>query len=91
MLGVEITDERGVRTPAAAGLYAPDGQLVVPPAAIPFDEAGEFYRRGRVRTYREPRFWPAVEGRQHAFFVDGSFEVAVSEGEYTLTVGKGFE
>jgi hypothetical protein len=90
-LCVRILDESGRVTPAIAGLYASDLQIVVPQQAISFDDSGNSYRRGRLRPYTQPRYWPG-EGRWgRAFAVDGEFSAAAPSGEYTLVVGKGME
>ena len=90
-LSVRILDEGGRVVPAIAGLYASDRQIVVPKEAVSFDESGAAYRRGRLRPYAQPRYWPGDGRWGRAFIVGGEFSIAAPSGEYTLVVGKGTE
>ncbi len=90
-LKVRILDEGGRVVPAIAGLYASDQQIAVPEEAVSFDRSGDAYRRGRLRPYTQPRYWPGDGRWGSVFIVGGEFSIAAPSGEYTLVVGKGME
>lgn len=86
-----VDDASGQTTPAVAGLYAADKQLVVPADAIRFDNAGFAYRSGQLRPYYSMHYWPGTAEERQVFFVPGSFTLSLPAGRYKLIVGKGFE
>jgi hypothetical protein len=58
-LRVSILDgATGKLTPAAAGVFASDGEIVTPAEAITFDQGGFYYQPGRVRPHQQTHYWP---------------------------------
>lgn len=98
-LKVILTDgTTGKPTPAVAGLYSFDQQIVVPTESFSFLGGGFVYpqnpsnpRFTKVRPYFQARYWPGTPQQNKVFFVDGGFSTEVPEGEYTLIAGKGPE
>ena len=88
----------GQPTPAVAGLYSSDGQLVIPSQALSFSQGGFQYpvsssRQAlmKSRPYEQAHYWPASSSARRVFFVDGRFALDLPEGDYTVIAGKGFE
>jgi hypothetical protein len=91
-LKVQIVDDAGQLTPAAAAVYASNGELMVPVEdAISFDEGGFSYQSGRVRPHLQARYWPGDLHHAAAFFVDGGFTLRLPAGTYRLLASKGPE
>ena len=82
-LRVSILDAgTGKPTPAAAGVFAPDSEIIVPADALAFDQGGFYYQAGRTRPHGQSHYWPGKPKEQRAFFVKGEFCVRVPAGTY---------
>ena len=91
-LRVRILDAAtGKPTPAAAGVFASNNEIIVPQEAIAFDQGGFYYQPGRVRPHGQAHYWPGGPQKQRAFFVSGQFSVRAPEGSYQLIATKGPE
>jgi hypothetical protein len=91
-LRVTITDQAtGKPTPAVAGVYSRDEQLMVPAEALAFDEGGFYYNSGRVRPNLQAHYWPGTPDEHKIFFIGGEFSLRLPEGTYKLIAGKGME
>jgi hypothetical protein len=91
-LRISILDAAtGKPTPAAAGVFAPDGEILTPTDAIKFDDGGFYYQPGRVRPHAQARYWPGSVKEQRAFFIDREFTLRLPEGKYRLIASKGPE
>jgi hypothetical protein len=92
LLRVSILDAAtGKATPAAAGVFAPDGEIITPPEALQFDDGGFYYQAGRVRPHIQTHYWPGSIKEQRAFFIDREFSLRVPEGSYRVIASKGPE
>jgi len=91
-LRVRIVDAAtGKATPAAAGVFASNDEIIVPPDALAFDQGGFYYQPGRVRPHVQSHYWPGSPQRQRGFFVSGEFSLRVPEGSYQIIASKGPE
>jgi hypothetical protein len=91
-LKITVTDaETGLQTPAVAGVYTQENQLMAPAEALSFDGAGAYYTSGQVRSNSQAHYWPGNAKQRKVFFTSGEFSLTLNEGNYELIVGKGME
>jgi hypothetical protein len=91
-LKVTIVDEEtGLPTPAVAGVYTPENQLMAPGEALSFDGAGAYYVSGQARPNFQAHYWPGDPKQRKVFFTTSQFSLTLHPGNYELIVGKGME
>ena len=88
---VQVRDGGGKPTEAAIGLYSPEGQFLVPEAALEFSKSGYRYQATQYRDHKNAAFWPGGEGFTRCFFVKGDFAIDLPTGSYRLIAAKGPE
>ena len=88
---IDLRDENGKATEAAAAIYSSRGELLSSETALSFGDAGFYYQPVRTRDHGGARFWPGEAGYTRAFFERGRFRMDLSAGTYRLLVSKGPE
>jgi hypothetical protein len=88
---IDLRDENGKPTDAAAAVYSASGEFLTSDTALSFADAGFYYQPVRSRDHGNARFWPGESGYTRAFFERGRFHMDLAAGTYRLLASKGPE
>lgn len=91
-IAIEVTDEKGRKTPVRVGLYDKTGRLPLPgDEAVPLRNGAQGITRiTELGGFsRDVPVWPVAN--RSVFYIDGSYQARLAPGTYTLVIAKGPE